>query len=193
MTDEQENPVASGLIALVAVAVVVGVLAGIAVLLLTRMFGIDGDTTAASTDPADERSLYLPDPVPTTAASGPLITLAPSADESLPAQPAEPAPTTSSPPPKPDNGISLSAGATSVGAGEELLITGTYPKGEGAVLDIFYNVAGGGWSEFPVDVNVSGGIFQTNVATYKSGTITWRVQDPSSGKQSNAVTVNHGG
>jgi hypothetical protein len=193
VSDERENPVASGLIALVAVAVVVGILAGIAALMLTRMFGIDDDSTVASTDPADANSLYLPEPVPTTRSSGPLITLAPSETASTPAGPATPAQTTSAAPSRtPDTSISLSPGATSVGAGEELLLTGTYESGEGAVLDIFYNVANSGWEEFPLDVNVSGGIFQTHVATYKTGTIKWRVQDASNGKKSNPVSVRHG-
>lgn len=192
VSDEQENPVASGLIALVAVAVVVGILAGVAALVLTRMFGLDGGTAASSTDPADANSLYLPEPVPTTQASGPLITLAPT-ETGEPATPAQPAPTTTSASPKPpEKTIALSPGATEVGPGEELLLTGTYEGGEGAVLDIFYNVAKSGWEEFPLDVNVSGGIFQTHVATYKTGTIQWRVQDESNGKKSDPVSVKHG-
>lgn len=196
MSQDQENPVASGLVALVAVAVVVGVLASIAAVVLARMAGVDGDSGGTSSgEVAAEDSLYLPDPVPTPAASGPLITLAPTETD----EPAtrRPSPTSSAtatrtPKQKPDQTVSLSAGATSVGVGEELMLTGTYQEGEGAVLDIYYNVAGGGWQEFPLDVNVSGGIFQTNVATYKTGTIKWRVQDPSSGKQSNPVSVRHG-
>lgn len=184
---------ASGLVALVAVAVVVGLLAGLAALALTKMLGV-GEASVGTADPAAAESLYLPDPVPTTGSSGPLITLAPTGSEtaSTTVEPSEPA-QTATPEQKPSQVISLSPGATSVGAGEELLLTGTYPTGEGAVLDIFYNVAGSGWKEFPLDVNVSGGIFQTKVATYKSGTIQWRVQDPESGKQSNAVSVRHGG
>lgn len=191
--DEQENPVASGLVALVAVAVVVGVLAGVAALALTKMLGVDGGS-GGSSDPAAAESLYLPDPVPTTAGSGPLITLAPTETETAAtdAPSGSPSPTPT-PEAKPAAGIALSPGSPSVAAGEELLLTGTYPTGEGAVLDIFYNVANSGWKEFPLDVNVSGGLFQTKVATYKSGTIQWRVQDPETGKQSNPVSVRHGG
>ena len=50
----------------------------------------------------------------------------------------------------------------------------------------------GGWEEFPLDTNVSGGIFQTYVQTYKTGVIQWRVKDASTGKISNVVTVRHG-
>jgi hypothetical protein len=75
---------------------------------------------------------------------------------------------------------------------EELMLSGTYPGGEGAVLDILYNVNGTGWEEFPLDTNVSGGIFQTYVQTYKTGVIQWRVKDSSTGKVSNTVTVRHG-
>ena len=72
------------------------------------------------------------------------------------------------------------------------MLSGTYVGGEGAVLDILYNVNKGGWEEFPLDTNVSGGIFQTYVQTYKTGVIQWRVKDASTGKISNVVTVHHG-
>lgn len=192
MNDEEDNPVASGLIALVAVAVVVGLLAGIAALAGTRLLGIGGSDGSSVGGPENGQSLYLPDPVPTSESGGPLVTLVPS-----------PSVTTSEPndyftetpvetETAQESAISLSVGSSSVADNEELMLSGTYVGGEGAVLDIFYNVNKGGWEEFPLDTNVSGGIFQTYVQTYKTGAIQWRVKDSSTGKISNVVTVRHG-
>ena len=60
------------------------------------------------------------------------------------------------------------------------------------MLDIFYNVNNGGWEEFPLDVNVSGGMFEVYVQTWKDGAIRWRVEDASAHRVSNAITVQHG-
>ena len=192
MNDEEDNPVASGLIALVAVAVVVGLLAGIGALAGTRLLGIGDSNGSSGGGPQGGQSLYLPDPVRTSDNGGPLVTLVPS-----------PSVTTSEPndyytetpvetETAQESAISLSVGSSSVADNEELMLSGTYAGGEGAVLDIFYNVNKGGWEEFPLDTNVSGGIFQTYVQTYKTGAIQWRVKDSSTGKVSNVVTVRHG-
>lgn len=192
MNDEEDNPVASGLIALVAVAVVVGLLAGIGALAGARLLGI-GDDAGSSGGGADGgQSLYLPDPVRTQDSEGPLVTLVPSATVTT-SEPNDyytetPVETETAKEPA----ISLSVGSSSVADNEELMLSGTYPGGEGAVLDIFYNVNKTGWEEFPLDTNVSGGIFQTYVQTYKTGVIQWRVKDSSTGKVSNVVTVHHG-
>lgn len=192
VNDEEDNPVASGLIALVAVAVVVGLLAGIAALAGTRLLGIDDGGGSSAGGPVGGQSLYLPDPVPTRNDGGPLVTLIPS-ETATTTEPNDyftetPVETETAQEPA----ISLSVGSSSVEDNEELMLSGTYVGGEGAVLDILYNVNRTGWEEFPLDTNVSGGIFQTYVQTYKTGVIQWRVKDSSTGKISNVVTVRHG-
>ena len=191
MNDEEDNPVASGLIALVAVAVVVGLLAGMGALAATRLLGIDDDGTSSG-GPAGGQSLYLPPVVRTSAEPDPLFT------------PATPTESTTAPTDDyftetpvetetaQETAISLTAGSGEVEDNEELMLSGTYIGGEGAVLDILYNVNRTGWEEFPLDTNVSGGIFQTYVQTYKTGVIQWRVKDSSTGRVSNTVTVRHG-
>jgi hypothetical protein len=199
--DEQnENPVANGLVALVAVALVIGLLAAIIAMLGTRLFGLDGSGGSGSGDGvAVGDSLYLPSLQPTELDSGLLVTLAPLETES--ATPTESttvsstmsasaSPTDSAAPT--DARIVLSAGSSQVDSGGELMLSGTYTQGEGSVLDIWYDVNGTGWKEFNQDVNVYGGVFQVFVATYQTGTIVWRVEDPESGLKSNEVTVRHG-
>lgn len=188
LPDREENPVLSGIVALLAVAVVVGVLAGIAAIAASRMAGIDGSSDLGGDAAGAGDTLYMPKPQKTKAAEGPLVTLAPT---DSPTDFVTDTPDTETTEPV-DEGpdLSLTVGSTAVAPGEELMLSGTYVGGEGSVLDIYYNVNGAGWEEFPLDTNVSGGIFQTFVATWKTGRVQWRVQDDSSGQKSNAVTVN---
>jgi hypothetical protein len=194
VSDEDDYPVASGLIALVAVAVVVGILAGIGALAATRLVGIGGDSGSSSGDVRGGQSLYLPPIAPTQRSHGPLVTLAPS-DTSTPTTTENDyfTETPTETKTKLEPAISLTAGSNQVASNQELMISGTYVGGEGSVLDIYYNVNNAGWTEFPLDTNVSGGIFQTYVQTYKTGIIKWRVQDSSTNRVSNVVTVHHGG
>lgn len=205
MAESEENPVRSGLIALVAVAVVVGLLAGFAAMMGSNVLGLGSDDSSSgdSSEVGAGESLFMPDYVPTEGASGPLITLLPtgdeesdqeSADESSSADEAE----SSSAPPKkkkkrkPANEITLSQGSFEVARGQELYLSGIYPGGEGVQLDIQVRTEGGDWSTFPVTTTVSNETFSTYVRTDNTGDFEWRVIDPASGKTSNAVKVSHG-
>jgi hypothetical protein len=205
--EENDNPVANGLVALVAVALVIGLLAAIIALLGTRLVGLTGGDGGSSDGAAVGDSLSLPPLEPTELDSGLLITLAPvttptpsesaagplgigesatpSASESASPTPSESADGSS------DHDILLQAASSSLKAGDELMLSGTYHGGEGAVLDIWYDVNGEGWNQFNLDANVYGGVFQAFVSTYKSGTIVWQVRDPENGKKSNEVTVHY--
>jgi hypothetical protein len=88
--------------------------------------------------------------------------------------------------------IVLTASASQVASGEDLMLSGTFTQGEGSVLAIWYNPNGTGWKEFNQDANVYGGVFQVFVTTYTPGKIQWRVEDPTTGLKSNEVTVTHG-
>lgn len=189
LPDREENPVVSGVVALLAVAVVVGILAGIGALAATRWLGIDGSSDLDGGEPGVGDTLYMPKPEKTKAADGPLVTLAPSDSPTGLATDTTPDEAFTEETDDADPSLSLTVGSTSVAAGEELMLSGTYVGGEGSVLDIYYNVDGSGWEEFPLDTNVSGGIFQTFVATWKTGRVQWRVEDESSGRRSNSVTV----
>lgn len=193
MTDEEENPISTGLVALVAVAVVVGLLAGIAVLLGTRMIGISGETDLSGEDPEGAASMYLPDPVPTTGDPGPAITLLPTETATATPTATPTATATRSRRPKDDAAsLNLTASPLQAAPGEEIMLSGTYTNGEGSVLDIFQKVGNGEWREFTIDVYVSGGIFQTYVQTWQTGEVRWKVVDSLSKRESEPVTVRIG-
>src|SRR3546814_19686325 len=65
VTDQEENPVTNGLVALVTVAIVVGLLAGIAVLFATNLLGV-GDRRGTSAEGTGGATIYMPAPVATT-------------------------------------------------------------------------------------------------------------------------------
>jgi hypothetical protein len=187
--DARDKPVVTGLVALVGVAVVVGLLSGVAALLGSRMLGLGGGEDTSSGEPQARQSLYLPDPVPTKEEGGPLVTLAGTPTQQ-PAEEQEPTeePTTK----KPKKAINLAAGATEVSGEEQLYLSGTYPGGEGSILDIEYKINQQPWREFNLDVNVSGATFATYVYTSNVGTIKWRMWDKSRNQRSNEVSIRHG-
>jgi hypothetical protein len=177
LSDDEGHPVMSGLAALVGVGVVVGLLVSGGALAASSMLGLgddDGDGTASS-----QQSMYLPKPSDTVAETGPQITL----------QPGEETPTgtaTSDAPPQ--FAISLSAAATEVGPMEEIYLTGVYPGGEGAVLQV-QRLENDKWKDFPVDAVVSGETFATYVQTAQAGVNRFRVRDTSGPDVSNEVRV----
>jgi hypothetical protein len=184
LPDSEKHPVAAGLVALVGVGLVVGLFAGIVALAGSRMLGLGGDDAAAQA--TSEQSLYLPRPEKTTGPSGPLITLGPGATESPAAEPSEGA---SSKPAKPaKKEISLSASQNSVAPMEQVDLTGVYPGGEGAILQV-QRFTSGSWQAFPVTVSVSDETFATYVQTSQGGVNRFRVTDTDSGLVSNEVQV----
>lgn len=197
MSEKQdENPVVSGLVALATVAVVVGILAGIGAIVATKVVGLGDAKEAAAESTGVADSLVMPDPVPTKAGDGPLVTLAPSDTESVEttASPDDSETTESEAPEKEKKkpAITLSQGSFEVAPGEKLYLSGIYPGGEGAVLDIEYRIDRGAWTDFPIDASVSGETFSTYVETYKTGAFEWRMVDASAKKVSNVVKVRHG-
>ena len=188
MSQSEDRPVLTGLVALVGVAVVGGLLAGVGAIVGSHVLGLTGDDGSGNDEAQGQASLYLPDPVKTKDTGGPEITL----DATPSEQATEESPSEEPSIEKPKHEITLSAGATSVGS-ENLYLSGVYPGGEGAILDIEYKVNDAPWREFNLDVNVSGQQFATYVYTSNTGTIKWRVWDKSKNLRSNAVTVKHTG
>jgi hypothetical protein len=187
LPDSEKHPVAAGLLALVGVGLVVGLIAGLAALVGTRMMGLGDDEASAQT--TSDQSLYLPKPEKTTGPSGPLITLAPGETQSPTQEPTQGEPTKSPKPAKKE--ISLSASQTSVAPMEQIDLTGVYPGGEGAILQV-QRFTGGSWQAFPVTVSVSDETFATYVQTSQSGVNRFRVADTDSGLVSNDVRVTIG-
>jgi hypothetical protein len=174
----------AGLLALVAVGLVVGMVLGFGALAATQVLGLDQGAETSST--TARRSMYLPRPAKTKVPKGPLITLEPGAGASgePTRKPAE-KPTRSKAPRK---GISLSAGQTSVGAMEQIDLTGVYPRGEGAILQI-QRFTAGSWQDFPVTASVGDETFSTYVQTSQPGVNRFRVVDTDSHLISNEVRV----
>ena len=189
LPNSEEHPVAAGLIALVGVGLAVGLVIGIVALVATRMMGLGGENASAQT--TSQESLYLPKPEKTTGPSGPLITLAPGESESPKAKSSQGQPSKSPKPAKAKKEISLSASQTSVEPMDQIDLTGVYPGGEGAILQV-QRFTSGSWQAFPVTVSVSDETFATYVQTSQTGINRFRVTDTDSGLTSNEVKVTIG-
>lgn len=183
MPDVEERPVLWGLVALVSVAVMVGLIAGVAVIGGTKVLGISGSSAGAGAEATAEDSLYLPRPSKTQdseeAAAG---------EEESEAAAEKPKRKKKARPQQP---ISLSASQTAVGPMDQIDLTGTYPSGEGAILQV-QRFEGGSWSDFPVTVSVSNQTFSTYVQTSQPGENRFRVVDTDTRRVSNEVKVSVG-
>ena len=71
---------------------------------------------------------------------------------------------------------------------EEIYLTGVYPNGEGAIVQV-QRLENGEWEDFPVDAVVSGETFSTYVQTAQTGVNRFRVRDTDSDQVSNEVRV----
>lgn len=177
VVDTEQRPVLSGLIALAAVAVVVGLLGGLVMLVGVKALGLDGEEVAIGGSGGPSNTLYLPSPPDTE-------TSEPSAPETEP-EPEESAPAT------PEQPITLSASQTSVAPMQQVDLTGTYPTGEGAILQV-QRLDNGNWTDFPVTVSVTGNTFATYVQTSRPGENKFRVIDNDTQTPSNEIVVTVG-
>ena len=178
LSEDEGHPIIAGLVALVGVGVVVGLLVSGAALAGSSVLGLGDDGDDGTT--SSQQSMYLPTPSATESASGPQITLQPGA-ESPTADPSSEAP--------PESAISLSASVTEVRPMEEIYLTGVYPGGEGAVVQV-QRLENGKWEDFAtVDAVVSGETFSTYVQTAQVGVNKFRVRDTDGPEVSNEVRV----
>jgi hypothetical protein len=167
-----------GLAALVAVALLVGGVVGVVAFGAAKLTGIGG----GGGGPSQEPSLYIPTEEPSTSPEA--YPDPPDASEPSPTEePSVPEPTPTEQP----RDISLQVFPTEVSGGERINLTGVYPAGEGATLQVqrFED----GWIDFPVTVNVSGGTFTTYLMTGRLGATRFRVIDPATGQASNPVRI----
>lgn len=185
MLNDEEQPILTGLVALVSVALAVGLIVGIGAFMGARFVGLGGDTDVVA-DPNGGASLYLPSPAKTTGPTGPLITLAPG--EPTPSDTFTEPTESESESAEPKRQLSLSASATSVRPFDKIDLTGVYIGGEGAILQV-QRLEGGSWEDFPVTVSVSDATFSTYVQTSNPGVNEFRVIDLDTGKNSNSVRV----
>jgi hypothetical protein len=180
LSDDEGHPVMAGLAALVGVGVVVGLLVSGGALAASSILGLGGEDDEGTA--SSQQSMYLPKPSETVEETGPQLTLAPGQET--------PTGTATSEAP-PEFAISLSAAATEVSPMEEIYLTGVYPGGEGAVVQV-QRFESGKWEDFPVDASVSGETFSTYVQTGRLGVNKFRVRDTSGPNVSNEVRVKIG-
>lgn len=181
-TESEGHPVIAGIAALVGVGLVVGLLVSGGALAASSILGLDGGSDES--DATSQQSMYLPKPSPTAADSGPLVTLLPGEET--------PASTESAVPEVPEFTISLSAAQTEVGQMEEIYLSGVYPGGEGAIVQV-QRLENGQWEDFAtVDAVVTNETFTTYVQTAQPGVNKFRVRDTDSDEVSNEVKVRVG-
>jgi hypothetical protein len=142
-----------------------------------------GGGHAAAVVGDDGASMVVPKPERTKPASGPSITLGSSPTSSSTGH--QPPPTIK----KPKKRISLQAGETSVSPMGRIDLTGTYPGGEGAVLNV-QKFSNGSWQDFySISANVTNGQFSTYIQTGTLGMNRFRVIDSDTKLTSNEVKV----
>lgn len=204
MHQDEKHPIVAGVAALAVVAVVIGAVAGIAMLVGTQAAGLGGAASSAKSADA-HASLYAPAPSPTKGPIGPEISLLPSIaatasgriggsteshEPSRTAAPthAEPTPVKKAQP-KQDARITLQSDSPDARPMQMVGLSGIYPDGEGAILRLERN-DGSGWKEFGIpDVTVTGEQFATKIQTGRTGMHKFRMRDIDSGKTSNVVTI----
>ncbi|MGA8847322.1 MAG: hypothetical protein WB471_11975 [Nocardioides sp.] len=180
----EERPVLAGLVAFVAVIVLVGAVVSGGALVASKALGLS-DGGAIDTSSSEQETLFLPKPSETEDAGDPSIT--------LPAQPEpkKPKNNKSAREPAPQELITLRAAQSAVGPMEPIDLTGEYPAGEGAILRV-QQFEGGKWSDFPVTAPVGGGTFSTFIQTGAIGLNRFRMIDTDTGETSNEVKVQIG-
>ncbi|HEX6151489.1 hypothetical protein [Nocardioides sp.] len=183
LEENNDHPVAYGLLALIGVGVVVGLIVGLGALAGAKVVGVGDESTDGSS--GGEASMYLPKPEKTQPATGPEITLRPGQQTS----PTDTEPSETETTKKPKKVISLSAAQTQVAPMEQIDLSGTYPGGEGKILQV-QRFENGTWTDFPASpVSVSDQTFSTYVLTGIPGQQRFRMIDTGSGKTSNEVKV----
>jgi hypothetical protein len=180
VSGDENRPVLAGLLALVGVAVAVGLVAAVAVMAGTRMLGLTGGHAAVAGDAG--ATLYVPKPQKTSSPSGPTITLGSDPTQSGSSRPSPKIH-------KPKKRISLQAGQPSVAPMARIDLTGTYPGGEGAVLNV-QKFSNGSWQDFySISATVTNGTFATYIQTGTPGVNRFRVTDSDTHLSSNQVRV----
>ncbi|MEI2714019.1 MAG: hypothetical protein V9G04_12205 [Nocardioides sp.] len=176
MSQRREHPIVEGLLALLVGALALALALGLGAWLVAKVAGVGGGSDARA-DSRDEASMYLPKPEKTgDYTAGPLISAGPGPSASESAS---------------DTGITLQSPQAEVGVLQQITLSGEYPGGDGAVLQV-QRFASGSWVDFPVTANVSGGKFSTYIQTGQTGENKFRMTDKSNETSSNEITVTIG-
>lgn len=177
MAERTDRPILSGVLALVAVGLGVGLILGLGALLVTRMAGVGGG--AGDTADGGGASMYLP-PAEKTDSPQPSQPGNNGKQSGQPSQSEEAQPT-----------IVLNAGQSAVAPMQQIDLSGNYPGGDGAILRV-QRFESGKWIDFPVTASVSNASFTTYVQTGQGGVNKFRMFDADADEASNAVKVRVG-
>lgn len=173
--DDVAGSMRRGISALLVVALSVGLLVGLGVMVVTKAIGL-GDNPQASSGSSVSATLYMPEPKATATVGG-----KPTVEESQ------------SPTKEPAE-LELTAAPTTVSSMGKITLSGRYPEGAGAVLQVERKV-GTSWEVFGggVSVTVQGdGTFSTWIQTGQAGPNVFRVSDQDKSLSSDPVTVTVG-
>lgn len=186
--DSPGRALVHAMVAVVAMAALVGGSVGLAVVAAAKMGGLSGGGSASGAQRETPPSLYMPPYKPTEDAGNGLDVPSPAA--SPPSLPGGGGGATTSSKPKPSQ-ITLFVAPQQVNPGQRINFNGVYPGGEGATLQV-QRREGGSWIDFPVTASVRGGSFETWIQTSRTGKAKFRVFDSSANKGSNVVAVGIG-
>ncbi|ROR92685.1 hypothetical protein [Nocardioides aurantiacus] len=170
-SEQVRGALVKGLVALLAVAIVIA----LGTVLMVRTLGLDEGESDVAVGSATEPS----DPLPSSALPVP--------GEESPSAPPSESPSESAA----DGDISLSVSPSSVGPMQRINLTGTYRGGDNARLEV-QRQENGAWTSFGVDAGVTAGTFQTYVMSGRTGENLFRLFDPAARKASNVVRVTIG-
>jgi hypothetical protein len=176
--DDQRRDLTEALLKVAGVAVGIGLVLAIGVFVMVRALGFSDNTPAAHSTSGPDAS---PSALPTRA-----LTPSGSPSDSATAEPS----TSASPSTQP--GIKLAASPVQVAPGQRINLTGSYPGADNLSLQV-QRKEGGTWAPFAdVTAPVKVSSFATYVITSRTGRMSFRVVDTTTGKASNPVQVTVG-
>jgi hypothetical protein len=181
--DDEDTPLPKQLLlsvgALLAVALVIGGVISVVALAAAKVTGIEDSQPQATSRP----TLVMPSGEPTTS-----LETIPDPQGSKGASSAAPSPSASPTPHRRVRRITLDASPRQVSANGRIDLSGSYRGGSGRQLQV-QRLEGGSWVDFPVSAPVRGGSFHTFIFSGRVGVNRFRMQDPDTGRASNAVRV----
>ena len=176
--------VLAGLAALVVVSLLVGGVVGAVALGAAKLTGIGEPTTTAPVPVPP--SVYIPSGRPTTKPEG--FPDPPGGGAESPSESSSPTPEPTAT--KPPKAVTLQIVPRQAASGERVDLSGAYPGGEGAVLQVQRFESG--WVDFPVTATVSSGQYRTYIYTERVGKNRFRMLDQASGQASNIAVLTIG-
>lgn len=174
---KKDHPIIEGLTALVVVSLGLALVISVGAAVAASVVG--SGRSSAGSDSTGQASLYLPKPTINDLSAGPLISAGPLT------------PTATTEDTAPATQIVLEAGQTQVAPMQQIDLSGSFPDGEGAVLQV-QRFSDGAWRDFNATMSVTSGRFSTYIFTSQAGVNRLRVVDSDTDAVSNEVKITVG-